>query len=277
MGSVEQNEQITGNIQSSDLEGFTSEDKGFQAQKWFVTYHIKEPETFEQAFINLESLNLECDKYVWGQEYGKSGKTPHIQGAFILSSKKRASTLSNFFTNGVTLRKLKSWKRAFNYCIKEGNNIVTNCELPEKIKLIDPTYEWEIEILNIIKEPIDDRKIYWYWGQGGIGKTAFCKYLTMEHGAVCIGGKGADMRNAIIEYKKKNGVTPKLVLINIPRSFNTDYFSYEGMENIKDMYFYSGKYEGGMVCGNPPNVFIFANEPPDTNKLSRDRWIIKDL
>jgi len=43
------------------------------------------------------------------------------------------------------------------------------------------------------------------------------------------------------------------------------------------MYFYSGKYEGGMICGNCPHVLIFANEPRDTSKLAHDRWVIEEL
>ena len=112
---------------------------------------------------------------------------------------------------------------------------------------------------------------------GNLGKTSFCKYLTIKHGAIALGGKGADMRNGVVEYQKTNGHTPELVLINVPRSFDLEYISYEGIENVKDMYFYSGKYEGGMICGNNPHVFVFANEPPSIHKLSKDRWVIREI
>ena len=89
------------------------------------------------------------------------------------------------------------------------------------------------------------------------------------------GGKAADCRNCIVEYvKKHDGVTPEIVLVNIPKSFCRDFVSYEGFENIKDMCFYSGKYEGGMVVGNSPHLFVFANFPPDEKKMSLDRWNI---
>jgi len=162
------------------------------------------------------------------------------------------------------------------YCKKEGK-VCFSKGLPLPIKLISPDYYWERKILTIIEQEPDDRTIYWYWGKGNMGKTSFCKYLTVKHGAIALGGKGADMRNGVVEYKKTNGTTPELVLINIPRSFNCEYISYEGIENIKDMYFYSGKYEGGMICGANPHVFIFANEPPDIAKLSSDRWIIHEI
>jgi len=49
----EQNEKISGNI---DTEIFTEVDKGYQASKWFFTYHILNDEQFEDAFKRLEPL-----------------------------------------------------------------------------------------------------------------------------------------------------------------------------------------------------------------------------
>lgn len=145
------------------------------------------------------------------------------------------------------------------------------------MKLIEPNYSWEREVLKIIKNPPDERTIHWYWGACNIGKTSFCKYLTATKGAIALSGKGADMRNGIIEYIKKNGHHPQLVLINIPKTFDVNYISYEGIENVKDMYFYSGKYEGGMVCGPNPHLFVFANEEPIELAMGSDRWRIKEI
>ena len=95
--------------------------------------------------------------------------------------------------------------------------------------------------------------------------------------AIMLSGKSADMKNAIVEYNKTNLTTPELILINLPRSFNDEYLSYTGIEEIKDMCFYSGKYEGGMIVNNNPHLFIFSNKLPDITKLSADRWNIYDI
>ena len=92
-----------------------------------------------------------------------------------------------------------------------------------------------------------------------------------------LGGKSADMKNGIVEYKKTNGDTPELILINLPRSFDDKYLSYTGIEEVKDMCFYSGKYEGGMIVGNCPHIIIFSNRLPNTNEMSNDRWNIYDI
>ena len=280
MEQVEQNEQIAGNIQTAI---FTQGDNGYQAKKFFFTYHLKkgaeQNETFKDAFLRLEQLKELCDKFIWGEEYGKGGDTPHIQGGFLLKIKMRASTINtNFFLNNCYLTKLKNWNACVLYCSKECNEIHTNVKIPKPIKTLTEdqvnSTAWEKRILGLISHEPNERHIHWIVGDGAVGKTSFCKYLCLKHDAIMCGGKSADMKNCIVEYKKNNGVTPELILINLPRSFNKDYLSYTGIEEVKDMCFYSGKYEGGMVLGNCPHIFIFSNEYPDENKLSPDRWCI---
>ena len=268
MDSTEQSEQIAGNIQTAI---FTADDTGFQSKKYFVTYHIKNNESFEQAFERLENLYVLCDKYIFGEEYGKSGNTPHIQGAFILSSKMRANTIQKeFFLNGVTLRKLKNWDCAFKYCQKEGNNIKTNCKIKKPVKIINKEilFDWQNKLIEICLGEPDDRKIYWVHGKQGAGKTQFIKYMVHTHGAIILNGKPSDMKNGIIDYMSKNsGETPHIILSNIGFDKNLAILSYSGYEDIKDMCFYSGKYEGGMVCGNNPHLIIFSNGKPATDNV----------
>lgn len=277
---VEQNKNSASNIQIAE---FTQEDTGFQSIKFFFTYHIKiEDESFEQAFQKLEGLKPLCNKFIWGEEYGKSGNTPHIQGAFILKRKSRATTLSNkFFTNGVSLFKLKSWEASITYCSKECNKIHTNVKLPKPLKKLpceDNLLWWQEEICKFMEEEPDDRTVHWYWSaKGKMGKTNFGKYLHRKYGTLCLGGKSSDMKNGIIEFHKHQHYLPESIVINIPRSFNSDYLSYTGIEEVKDMFFYSGKYEGGMVDGNCPHVIILSNERPDETQLSMDRWHIVEI
>lgn len=294
MAENEQVEEIVGNIQTTI---FTDNVTEFQAKKYFFTYHIKDDESFESAFLALEGLTVLCDKWIWGEEYGKSGKTPHIQGAFILTGKMRACTIQkHFFKNGVTLRKLKNWGSAFQYCQKEGNKIATSEDIVKLIPLPcerkGDMYPWQRKLYDelVVSEcnnknaslleyhDILDRKIFWYWSASGCtGKTTFARYLHRKFGFIALSGKASDMKHSIVEYKKCNSCTPRGIVINIPRSVDSDYISYTGIEEIKDMFFFSGKYEGGMVDGNPPHVVIFANEPPDASKMSDDRWCIVNI
>ena len=266
---IENYEQSPSNNQISEI--FTTEDNGFQAKKYFFTYHLQNDESFELAFKKLEGLQYHCEKFIWGEEYGKSGKTPHIQGAFILKYKMRALTIqNNFFTNTVHIMKLKNWNCAFNYCSKEGFKIITNVKLPEPTKILcnSQLFQWQISITKILDTGfIDDRKIYWLYGSQGCGKTSFMKYLVVKYNFIILNGSSSNMKNGIIEYVKKNNVYPKYICSNIGYDKDLNKISYSGYEDIKDMSFYSGKYEGGMICTNPCFLIIFANhQPMTTNK-----------
>lgn len=219
-----------------------------------------------------------CKFAIIGSEVGENG-TPHLQGYIEFITKRRPKSI--FECNRIHWEKAKGDRSSnVTYCSKDQDIKIQHPPI-ETIKTIslDIMKSWQLELLDEIKNEPDDRTIHWLWSElGGIGKTSFLKYLVVHHKFIVLGGKAADCRNGIVEYAKANdGKCPKYIGINIPRSFNSEYVSYEAFENIKDMLFYSGKYEGGMICGNCPHLFIFANFEPDRENLSEDRWRIKKI
>lgn len=254
-------------------------DNGFQCKQYFFTYHYDvEEEDISKIFHNLSYLKELCEKWIWAEEYGESGATPHIQGAFILKHKMYAKTLQQFFLKPVHLVRLKSWKSAVLYCSKESGRI----DCSEKLIKFRPTKcalkmeKWQQELFDLFSSDPDDRKVFWRWSESGkMGKTDFARHLYRELGFIMLSGKAADMKNGINEFVKNNGYTPYGIVIDIPRSLDDKWFSYTGLEEVKNMFFYSPKYEGGMVDGPSPHVLILSNEPPDLSKLSDDRWNIK--
>lgn len=215
------------------------------------------------------------EKAIVGKEIGEKG-TPHLQG--YLKFKTKCRPLSKL--NGLGGR--AHWESAkgtpmqnFEYCSKESN-LVLSVGFPRPLRELacdKALLPWQTSLIPYAESEPNDREIVWVTGkEGGEGKTTFCKYLHRKYGAICLSGKSADMKHGIIAYKEKNGYTPEFIVVNIPRSFNHEYLSYTGLEEIKDMFFYSGKYEGGMVDGNCPHLWVFANEKPDYDMLSCDRW-----
>jgi len=252
----------------------SNKDKRVSASKhWCFTWNNYTDENMEQMEQAFQKGSM---RYVIGKEVGEEG-TPHLQGYVTAATKFRWSSLD--LPKTIHWEKCKgSEKDNIKYCMKDGEFTMHGLKAPRQLKLITPSYPWEQEILEIIAKEPDDRTIYWYWSrEGNIGKTCFCKYLTVKHGAMPLAGRGADVRNGIVEYTKKNGETPELCVFPIPRSYDTMYLSYEALENIKDMYFYSGKYEGAAICGPSPHLFVFANERPDLDKCSADRWHVVEI
>ena len=110
---------------------------------------------------------------------------------------------------------------------------------------------------------------------GEKGKTWFQKHVNVFcslQDVVVLSGKGADMKHGVLQYKETNKRLPKLMLVNSPRSVEIQYISYAGLDKIKDMFFISPKYEGGVICGEPRHMMIFSNHDPEPDKFSTDRW-----
>ena len=265
-----------GNNQISS--GIVEEDNGFQCIKYFFTYHFDiEKEDIKQVFSNLEYLKEFCKKWIWAEEYGEKGETPHVQGCFVLKKKMYASTLQKYFQGPAHLVRLKSWDKGFEYCKKEQNLIDTSEKFVvlNKCKCDREMSPWQKKLFLELEQPPDARKIYWRWSEKGeTGKTDFARYLHRKLGFIVLSGSAKDMKNGIIEYVKKEGICPVGIVIDIPRSLDGQWFSYTGVEEVKNMFFYSAKYEGGMIDGNPPHLVIFSNDLPENCKLSSDRWDI---
>lgn len=214
------------------------------------------------------------NKYVYGLEIAPSTGMPHIQGYIEFNVKCRPKSL---FTNqSIHWEKSKgSRNQNIAYCTKEGN---AYGNLLEDKVIVSQPYGWQLEVTELIKKKPDPRKIYWYWEfKGGAGKSSLAKYLCVEHGAIILSGKVADMKHGIASYHLKHAKYPQIIIIDIPRSIDVDYLSYTGIEEIKNGCFFCPKYESDMIVMNPPHIIIFSNEEPNTEKMSIDRWEIKKI
>lgn len=234
-------------------------------------------------------------------------KVKHFQGTFDVGpSRARWSQIEKRF-QAIALEKLefpakdyleKSDSKAANrYAMKVDTRIngpwfkgIDFEEIAEET--VEPEYHIDIILRpwqdvikrRILDKPTNGRDIWWYWEPyGGLGKTTFQKWIFQEYNEVMVlGGKAADMKNGVIEYLEKQKVAkpkyPKIIIMNLPMTFNVEYFCPHGVEEVKDMFFFSGKYKGGMVWGAPPIVIIFANcRPPKIEDMAKDRWHIRRL
>lgn len=212
------------------------------------------------------------NKYIYGLEVAPTTGTKHIQGYIEFNEKIRPKNL--FSNQTIHWEKAKgSREQNIEYC-KKGGDFFTNFILSEEIIVSEP-YGWQLNVVNVITSPINNRLIYWFWeNKGNVGKTSLCKYLCVRHNALLVTGKGTDMKYGIISYIAKHGWAPKIIIIDVPRSIDTDYVSYTGIEEIKNGIFFNNKYESDMCIFNSPHLIVFSNEEPNKDKLSNDRWRI---
>ncbi len=214
-----------------------------------------------------------CRYAIIAKEVGDSG-TPHLQGYLEFKERRRPKSV---FNEPKIHWELSKGSKADNitYCSKSIKPWV----YPEPYRFVlRKPYQWQADLLSLIDEEPNDRTICWlHEPNGGCGKTSIQKHIFCNYKDVIVTcGRSTDMKQGLVEFYKINQRVPKIVLINIPRSVGS-YVSYTGMEEIKDMFFYSPKYEGGMLCGPPPHVIVFSNREPDYHKLSEDRWMVAAL
>lgn len=225
--------------------------------------------------IKLElnrQLELISKKYMYGEEICPSTNKNHLQGFIHLKKPMRITEIK--LINKPHLEACQgNEEQNIKYCSKD--NKIFKWGFPKPLKLITPDRQWQLEILDIINTEPDDRKVYWYWSkEGGVGKSQFCKYLLSKTNCVFIDeGKKADIMYSIMEADMDK---TNLVLFDIPRD-NGNKVSYKSIESIKNGMVYSPKYESKHKLFNSPHVICFANLPPEIEKMSDDRWVIKEI
>ncbi|AXQ65876.1 MAG: putative replication initiation protein [Circoviridae sp.] len=258
--------------------------------------------TFEKVDpkILFDWLDEKAEAYGYQVEKGKKHGQLHYQGTFDVGRASRCretplrEEVNTLFPEIEFPKKdylTRSYSDAANrYGMKEDTRVdgpwykgVVFDELAEELVYkIDITLRpWQQRIKDtVLDAPTNARDIWLFWEPyGGLGKTTFQKWIHQEYKNVLVlGGKAADMKNAIVERMAKQDKLdvpvnlPEIILVNLPKSYNADYFCPTGTEEVKDMFFYSGKYAGGMVAGRPPKVLIFGNkEPPKFRDMAKDR------
>lgn len=138
--------------------------------------------------------------------------------------------------------------------------------------------QWQTDLKTELDGRVDRRKVIWYVDYtGGAGKSTFARRyrsptntpgLDFTGGFIVNGGKHADV------YYAYSG--ERVVFFDWSRD-HQDSFPYSVVENFKNGYFLSTKYESRAFRFRPPHVVVFANWDPDMSKLSEDRWDIRHI
>nr|WAE43936.1 MAG: replication associated protein [Cressdnaviricota sp.] len=238
-----------------------------QSNYWcftFNNYDEKDIEIIENIFHH------ECKWYIFQEETGEETGTPHLQGICNFITKKGLPTLKQFHQK-ISWDITKSVKGSVIYCTKfatrTGKIYSSGIEIPRQLDIEEP-YGWQTQILDIIKTIPDKRTIYWFWEpNGNVGKSTLCKYLVVKHDALMLTGKSNDMYHMISKFPNKRN----LIICDIPRT-SMNYINYAAIEQIKNGLIFSGKYEGTQLVFNCPHLIVFANEKPNLESMSLDRW-----
>lgn len=271
---MSQSESDNGNASlSSSSHKYPPGMENIQGKFWKCNYHLKKGESYESLFeILKETIIPLCKEYIFVEEHGGSGETPHFEGGFITTKDRtRFTTIQNLFQfSDLQKSKDKNWKPLVVYCFKELKKDPTHKGLwsngcnkykpPRTITLAQINERpWQKEMLEILTLQCewDDRIIYWRWGPVNIGKTQFAKYLCVHHGAVVLEGTKRHMLAQV-----QNQPAPIYIVL---LAYGDEMVSYRAIEQIKDGLFSSsfGCDNNNMEIRDAPHILIVGNEPPD--------------
>jgi len=137
-----------------------------------------------------------------------------------------------------------------------------------------PLRPWQQQLFDDLLLPPDPRKVVFLVDiQGNSGKTWFSHYFCNQDvrpAQVLLPGKKADMSYALDS-------TTTVLFVDAPRSKQGEYLQYDFLEEVKNGYVFSSKYESRLKRLNPCHVVVSMNEEPDLTKLSFDRYDIRRL
>jgi len=218
---------------------------------------------------------------VFQEEIGDSG-TEHLQGVICWKKKKRLTECCSIWDKAIHWEKTKSVKASVAYCSKMESKKVGGArwthgiDIPDEI-ILPEIWGWQLDVVDIISQVPDKRKIYWFWErEGSRGKSELCKYLVVKHNALMLSGKGSDAFHMISKFPNKR----KVLIYDLPRSFSKKSFDWGAIEQVKNGLVFSGKYESTQCVFNSPHIFIFSNCPPwgeEDEYWSKDRLEVIEI
>lgn len=136
-----------------------------------------------------------------------------------------------------------------------------------------PLREWQMALNQKLNREPDSRTIIFIVDtNGNQGKSWFAHYYKRMHEKVQIllPGKKADMAFSVDPNNR-------VLFLDAPRSKQGDYIQYDFLEDVKNQYVFSPKYESYHKNMRKSHVVVLMNEQPDMHKLSIDRYDITTL
>jgi len=144
---------------------------------------------------------------------------------------------------------------------------------PEREIEAHPLRIWQQGLSEDLNRAPDDRTVTFVVDLvGNSGKTWFCHYYASLHDNVQVlsPGKKADMVYAL-------DTTVRVLFMDCPRSKQGDILQYDFLEEVKNGYIFSQKYESRIKKLGKVHVCVMLNEMPDKGKLSQDRYKIIEV
>lgn len=241
-----------------------------------------------------DQLKKIAKKWVFQLEQGSKTGYKHYQGRISLFKKATKKTALKLFVDIPAPQYFEptttaDYTKEGFYCMKEQ----TRLEGPYKDDDKEPPYipvqyrhikesqfyPYQKAIFN--NEYFNYRTVNYVVDKGGnLGKSTIACLTTQLKDGLYIPPMNDAQKLVEFVYcqleQYKDGETPKVFIIDLPRSMSKDclFGMFSAIEQFKTGYIYDTRYKGRSRWIDSPNIWVFTNEDPDLSRLSRDRWNI---
>jgi len=218
-----------------------------------------------------------CTRATFQGERGEEDGYLHWQMTVELKKRKRWTWFKHHFLNGVYASRIRNEDASFDYTNKLETRIEGPYQYPEPVLMPRNffledhcvRFNWQAELEDILRSPVDRRVIHWYWSkQGQTGKTIFARHLLLTIPNIqYVKGFRRDVFMTLTNSTQG-------VIINLARGDHISANLMSMLEDLKDGLLFSSKYESKALILDPLHVIIFANEEPSDEcriVMSEDR------
>lgn len=256
--------------------GFEKGEEGTPHLQGYVSFKKKKRFNGAKAFLGLR-FHVERAKGSEKQNYDYCTK----EGKF------------EEFGTRKTINKSRSDLEAFKDAVKDGNHDIKNIIeehsevyskyprfVSEYIRMHTPVpdleyfplRDWQADLNNQLKRAPDDRTITFVVDYAGKkGKSWFAKYYCLLHDNATL---MRPMKHADMAYALPPNL--RVLFLDCTRK-QVEYLPYTFLEECKDGYVFSSKYESCMKRYDNMHVVVLMNQDPDMDALSKDRYNIINL
>lgn len=228
-----------------------------------------------------------CHRWCFQQEKGDETGYLHYQCRISLITKKRPHNMHQFIQQVLPTSHCSPTSNATHntgnefYVTKVDTRVngpwtdrddINTDKIPTRFRN-EPTWNpMQQSILNIISLPPDDRTINVLIDTiGQRGKTFLTMWLATRNKAERIPQQkdARDIMRMVMDMPKRT-----CYFIDLPRgtSHKDQHSIYSAIEEIKNGYAYDDRFKFRKEYFEPPHIWVFTNEKPNTSLLSIDRW-----
>lgn len=257
-------------VPQSALEGNTKPPKQSNPKKsWCLTLNNWKPEEYNNILNYLKEDS--ANEWIIGKEKGEMG-TPHLQIYISFKIKKRFEQIKKINSRLHIEASRGNKKQNLMYCSKEGD-YTSNCRIPRPLEILktEDLRPYQQDVINIISEKPEPRKIYWWYGPKEIGKSELLFKICAEHEGHILPVTKSHALSQV--FKTHDEVETYVFNLTADESEYQKHDMFSIMEAIKDRMFAAafGTECNGMCLMNHKHLIVMANQPPDFMKTEIDQ------